>query len=193
MDRLSKLSPTQLAFFEQLKEVYGQLDTSFLEELNRSVSFGDVFVDRWERARKLGFGDKTNIYDSSLVIGEVKVGSDCWIGPYTILDGSGGLEIGDYSTISSGVHLYSHDNVKSTLSSGKLPMEREKVRIGNNTYIAPNVIVAKGVNLGNFCVIGAGSFVNKSFPDYSIVAGVPAKQIGVVKVIEDGFQFEYFK
>lgn len=193
MDRLSKLYPAQRAFFEQLKEVHGQLDTSFLEEMNRSVSFGDVFVDRWERAKKLGFGEKTNIYDSSLVIGDVKVGSNCWIGPNTILDGSGSLEIGDYSTISAGVHLYTHDNVKSTLSSGKLPIERKKVYIGNNTYIAPNVIVAKGVNLGNYCIIAAGSFVNKSFPDYSIVAGVPAKQIGIVIMEEDSIKFEYFK
>ena len=187
------MNPAQRAFFEQLKEVYGQLNTAFLEELNRSVSFGDVFVDRWERARKLGFGDKTNIYDSSLVIGDVKVGSDCWIGPYTILDGSGSLEIGDYSTISAGVHLYTHDNVNSTLSSGKLPIERKKVRIGNNTYIAPNVIISKGVILGDYCVISVGSFVNKSFPDYSIIAGVPAKQIGIVLMEEDGIQFEYFK
>lgn len=193
MDRLSKLNPTQQAFFKQLKEVYGQLDSSFQEELNRSVSFGDVFVDRWERASKLGFGERTNIYDSSLVIGEVKIGSDCWVGPYTILDGSGELEIGNYTTISAGVHIYTHDNLKSTLSSGKFPIERKKVIIGNNTYLAPNVIVSKGVVLGNFCVAAAGSFVNKSFADFSIIAGVPAKQIGIVKMHEEGIQFEYFK
>lgn len=193
MDRLSKLNPAQRAFFEQLKEVHGQLDTAFLEELNRSVSFGDLFVDRWERASKLGFGDRTNIYDSSLVIGEVKIGSDCWIGPYTILDGSGELEIGNFSTISAGVHIYTHDNLKSTLSSGKFPIERKKVTIGNNTYLAPNVIVSKGVVLGNFCVAAAGSFVNKSFADFSIIAGVPAKQIGIVKMQEEVIQFEYFK
>jgi acetyltransferase-like isoleucine patch superfamily enzyme len=193
LDRLSKLNPTQQAFFQQLKEVYGQLDSSFQEGLNRSVSFGDVFVDRWERASKLGFGERTNIYDSSLVIGEVKIGSDCWIGPYTILDGSGELEIGNYSTISAGVHIYTHDNLKSTLSSGKFPIERKKVIIGNNTYLAPNVIVSKGVVLGDFCVVAAGSFVNKSFADFSIIAGVPAKQIGIVKMQEEGIQFEYFK
>lgn len=193
MDRLSKLNPIQQAFFEQLKEVYSQLDSSFQKELNRSVSFGDVFVDRWERASKLGFGERTNIYDSSLVIGEVKIGTDCWVGPYTILDGSGELEIGNYTTISAGVHIYTHDNLKNTLSTGKLPIERKKVRIGNNTYLAPNVIVSKGVVLGNFCIAAAGSFVNKSFADFSIIAGVPAKQIGIVKIQEEGIQFEYFK
>lgn len=193
MDRLSKLSPAQRAFFEQIKEVYGQLNTAFLEELNRSVSFGDVFIDRWERARKLGFGKKTNIYDSSLVIGDVKVGSDCWIGPYTILDGSGSLRVGDFCTISAGVHIYSHDNVKNTLSSGKLPIDRKAVLIANNCYIAPNVVIAKGVKLGDFCVVGANSFVNRSFEAYAILAGNPAKQIGRVQLEENGdINFKYF-
>jgi acetyltransferase-like isoleucine patch superfamily enzyme len=187
------LSPAQRAFFEQIKEVYGQLNTAFLEELNRSVSFGDVFIDRWERARKLGFGKKTNIYDSSLVIGDVKVGSDCWIGPYTILDGSGSLRVGDFCTISAGVHIYSHDNVKNTLSSGKLPIDRKAVLIANNCYIAPNVVIAKGVKLGDFCVVGANSFVNRSFEAYAILAGNPAKQIGRVQLEENGdINFKYF-
>jgi acetyltransferase-like isoleucine patch superfamily enzyme len=192
LDRLSKLNPTQRAFFEQMKEVHGQLDTAFLEELNRSVSFGDVFVDRWERASKLGFGDRTNIYDSSLVIGEVKIGSDCWIGPYTILDGSGSLTVGNFCTISAGVHIYTHDNLKNTLSSGKLSIDRKPVIIANNCYIAPNVVIAKGVELGNFCVVGANSFVNRSYDAYSILAGNPAKQIGRVQLQENGdINFKY--
>lgn len=193
MDRVNCINPANRDFFEILKEVHGQIDSSFILELNRSVSFGDVFVDRWARAEKLGFGRKTSIYDSSLVIGDVKVGEGCWIGPYTILDGSGGLEIGDYSTVSAGVHIYSHDNVRSTLSSGKHSVERKKVVIGNNTYLAPNVVLAKGVNLGSFCVVAVNSFVNKSFSDYSIVAGIPAKQIGIVKIDKDDITLEYFK
>jgi acetyltransferase-like isoleucine patch superfamily enzyme len=183
----------QLAFFDQLKDLYDHIDDAFIADLKRSVSFGDVFVDRWERACKLGFGERTNIYDSSLVIGDVKVGTDCWIGPYTILDGSGGLVIGNFCTISSGVQLYTHDNIKSTLSSGTLPVERKSSKIGNNCYIAPNALITKGVLIGNYCLIAANSFVNKSFPDYSIIAGVPAKQIGLVNFEGDNIEFEFFK
>jgi acetyltransferase-like isoleucine patch superfamily enzyme len=193
LNRKQNLSPSQIAFYEQLKGLHGHLDTSFLKELNRSVSFGDVFVDRWERASKLGFGENTSIYDSSLVIGDVKVGSNCWIGPYTILDGSGKLILGDFCTISAGVHIYTHDNVKSTLTSGKIPIERKSVALGNNTYVAPNVIISKGVTIGSYCIIGAGSFVNKSFENFSIIGGVPAKQMGIVKIENDSVQFEYFK
>ena len=76
MNRRDLLNPTQLTFFDQLKALYERIDDAFIADLDRSVSFGDVFVDRWERASKLGFGERTNIYDSSLVIGDVKVGTE---------------------------------------------------------------------------------------------------------------------
>lgn len=193
MNRRDLLNPTQLTFFDQLKALYERIDDAFIADLDRSVSFGDVFVDRWERASKLGFGERTNIYDSSLVIGDVKVGTDCWIGPHSILDGSGNLSLGDFCTISASVHIYTHDNLKNTLSSGKMPIERKAVIISNNCYLGPHVVISKGVELGDFCVVGANSFVNKSFEAGSIIAGNPAIQIGEVKFHDNGeIKLEYF-
>jgi hypothetical protein len=73
------------------------------ERWNRSFSVGDHLVDRWEKVAALGFGEVTSIYDSSLVIGAVAVGKNTWVGPFTVLDGSRCLSIGDYSSISAGV------------------------------------------------------------------------------------------
>ncbi len=176
----------QEKIYDAIIGLHQNLDDAFLEKHNRSLPFADTLLDRWERARKLGFGEKTSIYDSSLVIGDVKVGSNCWIGPFSIVDGSGGLKIGDFCTISAGVHIYTHDNVKQTLSSGTMPIERSPISIGNNVYLAPNVIVAKGVTIGNFCVIGANAFVNKEIPSHSIAIGQPAKVIGKVEVSDTG-------
>ncbi len=106
-------------------------------------------VDRWEKARLLGFGEGSSIYDSSLVLGRVKVGSQTWIGPFTVLDGSGGLEIGDHCSISSGVQIYSHDTVERSLSGGEAPIVRAATRIGSNCYIGPNAVIAKGVTIGD--------------------------------------------
>ena len=143
------------------------------EKWNRVLPLGEYLVDRWDKARLLGFGEGSSIYDSSLVIGDVKVGARCWIGPFTILDGSGGLTIGDGCTISAGVHLYSHDNVEQTLTGA--PIERSPTRIGSHSYIGPNVVVARGVTIGDRVVVGANSFVNIDLPDDARAAGNPAR------------------
>jgi acetyltransferase-like isoleucine patch superfamily enzyme len=194
MDRKKSLKgevPNSL--YDQIVKLHNELDNTFIDKYNRSLPFNETLSDRWKRAKKLGFGKESSIYDSSLVFGKVKVGSNCWFGPFTIIDGSGGLEIGDFCTISVGVHIYTHDNVKQTLSSGKLPIERAKVVIGNNVYIGPNVIIIKGVRIGSNCIIGANSFVNKNVPDNSIVFGQPAETKGKIIIDDDKIEFIYFK
>jgi acetyltransferase-like isoleucine patch superfamily enzyme len=121
-----------------------------------------------------------------LIIGDVKVGKNTWIGPFTILDGSGGLEIGNNCSIASGVQIYSHETVFWALSGGRMPYTRAKTIIGNCCYIGPNTIVNKGVRIGNHCLIGANSFVSKDIDDCSIAAGSPFKIIGKVKIDKKG-------
>ena len=143
---------------------------------SRFLSFGDYIFDRWERAQKLGFGEGSSVYDNVLVIGDVKVGKNCWIGPNTILDGSGGLVIGDNCAISSGVHIYSHSSVGRIVVNEAT--EKKEVVIGSNTYIGPNSIIAMGTIIGNNCAVGALSFVNGlHIPNNSKCYGIPAKLI----------------
>lgn len=180
-----------LAFYEQIVKLHKELDDAFIKQFNRSLPFAENLIDRWDRAQKLGFGENSSIYDSSMVIGDVVVGNHVWIGPNTIIDGSGGLEIGNFCTISSGVHIYTHDNVKQTLTSNAHPIERSQVRIGNNVYIAPGAIITKGVSIANFCIIGAYAFVNKNIPENSIVIGQPAKVVGNIKFVDGAPVFNY--
>lgn len=144
----------------------------------RVLPFGDYISDRWEKARMLGFGEGSSIYDSSYVLGDVKVGQNTWIGPFTILDGSGGgLRIGSHCSISAGVQIYTHDTVEWATSGGLKTADCAPTVIGNNCYLAPNVIVTKGVTLGDGCVVGANSMVNRSFPAGAKLAGCPARLI----------------
>lgn len=167
----------------ELEQLHWERQRELKDKWNRSLPFGDGIVDRWERARVLGFGDGASIYDSAIVIGDVKVGEKTWIGPSTVLDGSGGgLTIGSYCSISAGVQIYTHDSVKWALSGGEAEYERAPVTIGNSTYIGPLTIVAKGVRIGAHCLIGANSVVNKDLPDYSIAYGTTCRIVGKVRV-----------
>jgi acetyltransferase-like isoleucine patch superfamily enzyme len=174
-----------------LQRLNWQRQSELREKWDRSLPFSDAIVDRWERARFLGFGEGASIYDSSVVIGHVKVGHKSWIGPFTILDGSGGLTIGSNCSISAGVHIYTHDSVKWALSGGAAKYERAGVKIGDNCYIGPMTIVGKGVQIGRHCLVGANSVVNKDLPDYSIAYGTTCRVVGRVVVNGSGVQLLY--
>ncbi|CAN5285306.1 acyltransferase [soil metagenome] len=181
MDRkeiLQRLNDTELtALYEALQLLSASFSVELKEKFNRSLPFADQIFDRWERARALGFGEGASVYDSSVILGKVKVGSNTWVGPFTVLDGSGELTIGDYCSISAGVQIYSHDSVQWAVSGGKEKYEHASTVIGNNCYIGPNTIISKGVVLGDGCIVGANSFVNRSFAAGSRIAGNPAREI----------------
>lgn len=145
-------------------------------KFNRHVSLGDLLTDRWETAKFLGFGEGTTCYNNVLVLGDVRVGKNTWIGPNAILDGSGGpLIIGDYCSISAGVQIYTHDSVEWSTNLGEKPVSKEPTTIGNGVYIGPNSVVQKGVSIGDSAVVGAMSFVNKNVEGNSKVFGCPAR------------------
>ncbi|MEN9755783.1 MAG: Maltose O-acetyltransferase [Pseudomonadota bacterium] len=165
-----------------LRRVKEQRDEELRATYDRSLPFADAQFDRWERARSLGFGEKTSIYDSSAVFGTVHVGTNTWIGPFTILDGSGGgLTIGDYCSISAGVHIYTHDTVLWAVSGGVQNARKGAVVIGSNTYIGAQSVIVAGVTIGSRCVIAANSLVNRDVPDGTIVGGTPARVLGRVE------------
>ena len=145
---------------------------------SRTLSFGDYFVDRWEKARLLGFGHGASVYDSAIVLGNVSVGDNTWIGPFVVLDGSAGLSIGSNCSISAGVQIYSHDTVRWAISGGVAGYEHMGTVVEDNCYIGPNAIVAKGVVIGRGSIIGANSLVLTSIPADSKAVGNPCKVIG---------------
>jgi acetyltransferase-like isoleucine patch superfamily enzyme len=176
----------ELPGHDNFLEIHNLLRAENKNRWERSLPFADELFDRWERASFLGFGENTSVYDSAVIMGQVTVGHDVWIGPYTILDGTGGLEIGDFVTISSGVQIYSHSSLMKCLTSGRAPLSKRPISIGHSTYVGSSSIVNMGVTLGSHVVVAAKSFVNKSFGDFAIVAGCPAKKIGEVELSDDG-------
>jgi acetyltransferase-like isoleucine patch superfamily enzyme len=163
--------------YKRLVDFWRQRQQEVSTHWQRTLPFGDYVVDRWEKARLLGFGEGTSIYDSSVVIGDVMVGSHTWIGPFTVLDGSGGLRIGSYCSISAGVQIYTHDSVEWAVSGGAKPIERCTTTIGSRCYIGPNTIVAKGVTIGDGCIVGANSLVLIDIPSGKKAYGTPCRVV----------------
>ncbi len=163
---------------EELRALLVQQRMQVRENWNRSLPFADYIVDRWQKARDLGFGEGCSIFDSALVLGDVMVGKNTWVGPFTVLDGSGGLQIGEYCSISAGVQIYTHDTVQWAITGGEHSPERAPVSIGNRCYIGPNTVIAKGLTIGDGSVIGANSLVLHDVPGNSKAFGTPCKVVG---------------
>jgi len=103
-------------------------------------------------------------------------------------------EIGKFCSISWNVSIGATSHPMSHLTTHAFPyisnfgISNEdkrivvKTAIGNDVWIATNVVIMPGVKIGNGAVIGAGAIVTKDVPPYAIVVGVPAKV--------NGFRFE---
>lgn len=179
------------ALVTQFREMYQRLRAEMNINWKRDLPLEELLFDRWERAQHLGFGKSASIYHASYLYGDVKVGEGTWIGPMTMLDGTAGITIGQHCSISSGVHIYTHDTVKWALSGGTAPAERSPVIIEDCCYIGSQSVIRRGVTIGHHSVIGAHSFVNKDIPPYSIAAGVPARLIGRVEIAGDEIRLVY--
>jgi acetyltransferase-like isoleucine patch superfamily enzyme len=167
------------------------LQDEMRRKFNRDLPFDELLFDRWERARRLGFGTGTSIYQSALVYGHVTVGENTWIGPNTLLDGSHGLTIGSTCSISAGVSIYTHDTVQWALSGGVAEYEGSPVTIGSCTHIGGNTVIARGVTIGDHVVIGAHSFVNRDIPPWTVAVGTPCRAVGRVERRGDRFELIY--
>ncbi|HEX2675998.1 MAG TPA: acyltransferase, partial [Polyangiales bacterium] len=153
---------------------------------NRHVPLGSLLHDRWDLAREQGFGEGTSVYDECIVFGEVEVGQHVWVGPFTILDGAHAkLSIGDYTSIGTGCHVYTHNTIERALTGHQAAMFTRATRIGRCCFLSPLCIIGPGTSLGDHTFVAAGSFVQGEFPSHSFLAGNPARRVGRVE-IQDG-------
>ena len=109
----------------------------------------------------------------------IVVGARSKVGEHAFLwagDGHGRITIGEDCRLGPGVFVTASDY-------GLLPDEaistqarnEQDVRIGDDVWLGANVFVAAGVEIGDGCVVSAGSSVTKSLPAGSVAVGVPAR------------------
>lgn len=90
------------------------------------------------------------------------------------------IEIGDRTKITAGCTFINHDGamyVIRSMDQYKDARNFGRIKIGSNCFVGNNCTFLPGSQMGNNCILGAGSVLNSSMPDNSVYAGVPAKFI----------------
>ena len=115
----------------------------------------------------------------------VKIGDDCLIFTINFSTEPYLIEIGNHVVVSPGVTFITHDG-SVWLFRDKYPNITvfAKIKVGNNSFIGINSIVLPGTEIGDNCIIGAGSVVRGKIPDNSVVMGNPAKVVMKTDIAE---------
>lgn len=107
------------------------------------------------------------------------------LGGFTFIGTKGKLRIGNYTEISTDFTVVT-DNHTPTVGipctfTGSLHIndKSQDIEVSDDCWIGTRVTLLPGSNIGRGSVIGACSLVNKPFPPYAVIAGIPAKIIGV--------------
>jgi acetyltransferase-like isoleucine patch superfamily enzyme len=168
--------------------------------LGKGVTFFNIPKIRWGKFLRLGnhvylsglsknglnFGNNVSIGACSRVIvstslndiGDyITIGNNVGIGEFAYLGGAGGLEIGDECIVGQylSCHPENHNYQDTSISIRHQGVSRKGIKIGKNCWIGSKVTILDGVSIGDGSIIAAGSVVTKSFPENSILGGVPAK------------------
>src|ERR1035437_2665446 len=153
----------------------------YLSPLGIFISWGLSFFSFWHRPfmvyghynrKQKKFQKHTRISSSAKLSGKssIDIGNNVWIGHYCLLDGIGGISIGEGVHLASHSCIYTHSSQNSIRLLGRkfieVPAEMrpgyiiKKVSIADFTFIGTSCVILPGVSIGTGCIIGAGSVVS---------------------------------
>jgi galactoside O-acetyltransferase len=131
-------------------------------------------------------GDNVRIDGFTSIIapkGRVKIGSWVHIATGCALGARAGIEIGDFSSLSQGVRLFSaiDDYSGRAMTSATLPPEVQRIHaapitLGKYVALGSGTLVLPGVEIGEGAAVGALSLVNQPLKPWTIYGGNPAKE-----------------
>ncbi len=124
----------------------------------------------------------------------IKIGDNVFVWHYTILDGTGGLEIDEGSQVGAWVGIFTHSSHIAIRIYGNhyqdVPENEKKgypinsVKIGKYVFVGASSMILPGVTIGNGVLVTAGSIVTKNINDFEIVSGNPAEVIGDTRKLD---------
>ncbi|WP_092533074.1 acyltransferase [Amycolatopsis arida] len=159
------------------------LDDERSDRLRRQILTDLVgqYMNDVERARLYGLPETTRIRERAKIVSpeNLTLGEHCWIGEGAVLDASGGLEIGEHTSIGLNTLVFTHSSWLANMAlanySGSDLIERKPVRIGRGCFVGGLVVVMPGVTIGDFATVQPNSVVAKDVPPRTLVAGNPAR------------------
>lgn len=145
----------------------------------------------------LMFDDTAEVRPGAYIVGcsKISLGKRCVIRPGCMIHGVSdnlnvSIDIKDDVLIGSGCHIYVTNH---TFKNVNIPIIdqghdlSQPVVIHKGAWLGANVIVLPGCTIGENAVIAAGSVVTKSIPPRTVAAGVPAKVIKTLGILEQGY------
>ncbi|MBN2396285.1 MAG: acyltransferase [Candidatus Atribacteria bacterium] len=110
---------------------------------------------------------------------KIEIGKNTTINQNCIIDGSGGISIGNDVRIAPYVifNTVDHEYSKKEIPIRKQAYIAGRIIIENDVWIGANVVINKGVRIGKGSVIGSGSIVTRNIPPYSVAYGIPCKVV----------------
>lgn len=110
-------------------------------------------------------------------VGDVTIGDHTRVGLHGTVIGP--VCIGNHVNLAQGITVtaLNHNFADSNRKIDEQGISTKPVVIGDDVWIGANAVILPGVTIGRHVVVAAGAVVTKDVPDYSLVAGVPAKEI----------------
>lgn len=139
---------------------------------------------------------RTRISDSTFIYcpDQIKIEDNVYIGHFTILDGTGGIEIGEGTQISSWAGVYSHSSHIAIRLYGKhyyeVPEDKKRgfriapVKLGRYVFVGVGAIVLSGVTVGDGALVAPRSIVRGNVDPFAVVSGDPAEVVGDTRDID---------
>ncbi|WP_051371797.1 acyltransferase [Leisingera aquimarina] len=111
--------------------------------------------------------------------GHIILGDDCYVDVFAILNGDGGLEIGNNALIAGHCHIVSGNHCFADLSQ---PMNSQGIAgqsivLEDDVWLGAGVKALDGMRIGRGSIVSAGAVVTRDVAPCSIMGGVPAKLI----------------
>lgn len=137
-----------------------------------------------EGHRRISIGNRTRIFPGirmeAIGTGKITIGNNCAIEQNVhIISMNQNLELGDDVTVSANVFITNVDHDYKDITKSVINQEHiiKNTVINEGCFIGYGAIIQAGTVLGKHCVVGAGAVVRGTFPDYSVIVGVPGKMI----------------